>query len=204
VKGTNMFSQNDEEKHIVNFFKGKIDNGRFLDIGAYDGKAFSNTHRLALNGWSGVCFEPSESVFPQLEKLYADRDDVICDQRAVGGHDKEETFYDSCGDAISSFNTQHVEKWKKNWNSKFKETTVKVISFDTLFDKYGTNFDFINIDVEAANFKLFSRMDWTRLDQCKLFCIEHDRFDMQIANQLRQYGFHKILRNAENVILGRS
>jgi len=62
MKGTNMFSQNDEEKHIVRFFRDKIDKGSFLDIGAYNGKAFSNTHRLALNGWSGVCLEPSPSV----------------------------------------------------------------------------------------------------------------------------------------------
>ena len=203
MKGTNMFSQNDEEKHIVNFFKGKVARGNFLDIGAYNGKAFSNTHRLALNGWSGVCFEPSQSVFPALEKLYKDREDIICDDRAIGGHNKEETFYDSCGDAISSFNMSHVAKWKKNWNSDFKETTVNVITFDTLFSDYGTNFHFINIDVEATNFKLFNRLDFNKLDTCKLFCIEHDRHDRDIEASLKKFGFRRILKNNENVILGR-
>lgn len=203
MKVTNMFSQNDEEKHIVKFFEGKIDNGHFLDIGAYDGKAFSNTHRLALNGWSGVCFEPSTSVFPALEKRYKDRGDIVCDKRAIGVENKERVFYDSNGDAISSFDTNHVAKWKKNWNSKFKEIKVNVITFNKLFEEYGTDFDFINIDVEATNYGLFKQLDFKNLKSCKLFCIEHDRHDREIERDLRSFGFKRILQNPENIILGR-
>ena len=198
-----MFSQNDEERHIVNFFQGKIDKGSFLDIGAYNGKAFSNTHRLALNGWSGVCFEPSPSVFPQLEKLYDDREDVKCDPRAIGTERTQATFFDSNGDAISSFDKTHVEKWKKNWGSKFNKVRVDVITFNDVFDEYGYDFDFINVDVEATNYKLFKAMDFTRLNKCKLFCIEHDRKDREIESQLKPLGFTRVLRNPENIILGR-
>lgn len=204
MKGTDMFSQNDEEKYIINFFNGKIDKGNFLDIGAYNGKAFSNTHRLALNGWGGVCFEPSESVFPALEKLYKDRDDIACDKRAIGVENKESVFYDSNGDAISSFDTKHVEKWKKNWNSKFKEIKVNVITFNKLFEEYGADFDFINIDVEATNYGLFKQLDFNKLNKCKLFCIEHDKHDIEIERDLKKFGFRKILKNPENIILGRN
>jgi len=203
MKGTNMFSQNNEEHHIVKFFKGKIDNGTFLDIGAYNGKAFSNTHRLALDGWGGVCFEPSQSVFPALEKLYIDRDDIKCDDRAIGTENKEEVFYDSQGDAISSFDTAHVAKWKKNWKSKFTETKVQMITFGKMFEEYGTNFDFINIDVEATNYQLFKKMNFKILDKCKLFCIEHDKNDRRIERELQKFGFKTLLRNPENIILGR-
>lgn len=198
-----MFSQNDEERHIVNFFKGKIDKGRFLDIGAYNGKAFSNTHRLALNGWGGVCFEPSISVFPKLEKLYADRDDIVCDSRAVDTKNGRATFYDSSGDAISSFDTAHVAKWTKNWNSKFKPVEVDIIGLDNLFEEYGTDFDFINIDVESTNYKLFRKLNFNILDKCTLFCIEHDKHDVDIEKSLKPFGFRKILKNPENIILGR-
>ena len=58
------FSQSDEEKYIVEYFNGKT--GRFLDIGAYDGKAFSNTYKLGLLGWSGVLVEPAPKVFHSL------------------------------------------------------------------------------------------------------------------------------------------
>jgi len=198
-----MFSQNDEEKHIVRFFRDKIDKGSFLDIGAYNGKAFSNTHRLALNGWSGVCLEPSPSVFPALEKLYKDRDDVVCDPRAIGLQKETATFFDSKGDAISSFNKKHVEKWKKNWGSEFKKVRVEVITFGDLFEEYGYDFDFINVDVEATNYQLFQSIDFNILDRCKLFCIEHDKKNKEIENKLKPFGFRRILQNPENIILGR-
>ena len=196
-----MFSQNDEESYIVKFFGDKA--GNFLDIGAYDGKAFSNTHRLALNGWGGVCFEPSVSVFPQLETLYKDRDDVVCDKRAIGSKRGKAIFYDSSGDAISSFDTAHVKKWEKNWNSKFKQVEVDVIPFSDILDEYGSDFDFINIDVESTNYEIFKLLDFKKLNKCKLFCIEHDRRDREIERTLKQFGFRQILRNPENIILGR-
>jgi len=203
MKGTNMFSQNDEEKHIVNFFKGKIDKGRFLEIGAYHPAKFSNTRRLVLNGWTGVYFEPSISLHHAFDHFYGDRDDIILDKRAVGEKNAQVTFYDSCGDAISSFNKKHCDKWKKNWGSKFKEITVEMITFATLFEEYGRDFDFINIDVEATNYQLFQCMNFKNLPRCKLFCIEHDKKNKEIENKLKPFGFRRILQNPENIILGR-
>lgn len=204
MKGTNMFSQNDEEKYIVKFFSEKIDNGRFLEIGAYHPSKFSNTRRLVLNGWSGVYFEPSVSVHHHFEKAYADRDDIILDKRAIGEKDEKGVmFYDSQGDAISSFDIIHKKKWEKNWGSKFKETKVDMITFSTLFEEYGRDFDFINIDVEATNYQLFKAMNFKNLPKCKLFCIEHDKHDRDIEREMKKFGFRKILKNNENIILGR-
>ena len=50
-----MYSQNNEEEIILNFFKEK--KGIFLDLGAYDGIGLSNTRALAEKGWKGVCVE---------------------------------------------------------------------------------------------------------------------------------------------------
>ena len=47
-----MYSQNNEEEIIVaEFERMGVTTGRFLEIGAYDGKGFSNTFRLAQLGW---------------------------------------------------------------------------------------------------------------------------------------------------------
>jgi len=69
-----MFSQRDEETYILEHFKGST--GTFLDLGAYDGVMFSNTRQLALNGWCGVCVEPSPTVLPKLLELYKDSDKI--------------------------------------------------------------------------------------------------------------------------------
>ena len=42
-----MYSQSDEESFILSFFEGGYKGGRFLDIGAHNGRTGSNTLRLA-------------------------------------------------------------------------------------------------------------------------------------------------------------
>src|SRR5215831_11331598 len=48
----------------------------YVDIGASDGLAMSNTARLALNGWRGVCFEYDPKRFAVLADAYAELDGV--------------------------------------------------------------------------------------------------------------------------------
>jgi hypothetical protein len=58
-----MFSQNNEEQVILNYFRDQAPASlHFLDIGANDGLNFSNIRQLALNGWNGACLEPSKSI----------------------------------------------------------------------------------------------------------------------------------------------
>ena len=49
-----------------NFFKNKI-NGFFVDIGAHDGKTFSNSLFFEGLGWNGVCVEPNPKIFKSLK-----------------------------------------------------------------------------------------------------------------------------------------
>ena len=53
------FSQFEEDIFIFDLFKKKnINNGLFVEFGAWDGEKFSNTCNLRKNyGWEGVLFE---------------------------------------------------------------------------------------------------------------------------------------------------
>jgi hypothetical protein len=65
------YSQNDEER-VIN---GVLDDaGDFLDVGAFDGKLFSNTLKLYERGWGGVLVEPSPKAFDGLQR---DRKSVV-------------------------------------------------------------------------------------------------------------------------------
>ena len=72
-----MYTQRDEEPFILKHFELMKSPGRFLDIGAFNGETFSTTRQLALNGWSGVCVEPSQIPFRDLNKRYDSNDSVI-------------------------------------------------------------------------------------------------------------------------------
>ena len=103
-----MYSQTDEEEHIVKYFEGVT--GKFLDIGAYNGVTFSNTRRLAELGWSGTCVEPSIKPFWDLMNLYRENEKIVICNCVISDSDKLHFFFDGGGDAISSFDQSLCER----------------------------------------------------------------------------------------------
>lgn len=195
------YSQNDEEKWIVDFFAGRV--GRFIDIGAYDGKTFSNVRALLDLGWSGILIEPAPSVIPALcmnVECYGDRANVMtC---AVGSTDGNVRFFDEAG-AVATTSEQHMKKW--SGKTTFRECEVLQVTPNTLLDLVGDKgIDFINIDVEGANIDIARLMPWHRLmPTLSIIVIEHDRHQAEIIEMLSGFGFTKLHENRENLILVR-
>lgn len=200
-----MYSQNNEEEVIVNeFTRLGITTGRFLEIGAWDGKGFSNTFRLSELGWSGVCIEPSPTVFPGLIKNHAGNDKITLVNAAVtAGPPKLVEWYDSGGDAISTTNVAHKDKWEKGWNTKFSKFWVFVMPMSVIFDQFGFDFEFINIDVESTNMEMFRALPWAALKQTKMICVEHDNNHNAMAQIAAANGFSVLHVNGENLIFSR-
>ena len=70
-KSINQIDINGQEKQpiLVNekIFKNKINNGFFVEAGAYDGEAFSNTLFFELKkNWTGLLVEPNPDAFEML------------------------------------------------------------------------------------------------------------------------------------------
>lgn len=196
-----MYSQHDEEKYITEYFKNK--KGNFLDIGAYDGKTFSNVLKLIQSGWGGVLIEPSPSVIPLLKKRHGNKKNIKILEYAVGLETKEVKFYDSKGDAVSSCNKQHKIKWEKGSKVKFKEVTVSMLSLDDLFKKIDFDFDFINIDIEGNSVEVFENMPFKKLINVKMFCVEYDDELQKVTEIGRENGFESIYAKNGNIILVR-
>ena len=63
----NRYSQNGEDGIITKLLStAQIENGFFVELGAWDGKRWSNTYRLYENGWSGCLIEENKDRFRQL------------------------------------------------------------------------------------------------------------------------------------------
>lgn len=198
------YSQNNEEEVIVSLCeKSGITQGRFLDIGAFDGKAFSNTLRLAELGWAGVCVEPSPTVFPGLLKLHGDNPNIILINAAIGFTAYLTEFYDSGGDAISTTSVSHRDKWQKGYNVAYKKFFVYTLPLNELFSRFGFSFEFINIDVESTNLELFEALPFSFLTSTKIICVEHDNNIDRLCQVGAVYGFQPVHTNGENLILSR-
>jgi FkbM family methyltransferase len=191
-----VYSQNQEEKKIVNYFAGR--EGRFLDVGAYDGKLFSNSLRLVELGWSGVCVEPSPEPFRLLYLLHKDNPIIQLENSAVCPSDGVVDFYDTSGDAVSTTDHTHKHKWEKGSKIKFKPIQVKSISPKTLLGKYGNVYDFVNIDTEGTNLETLRGLVGAGL-RFELLCIEHDNKHPEIVAMFP--GCQPIEVNPENLII---
>lgn len=196
-------SQNNEEQIILEFFGDKAD-GHLLEIGAFDGATFSNTLALIERGWSGVCVEPSPGPLLGLLKRHGDNPKVKIVQAAITAEQESPTvFYDSGGDAISTFSHLHRARWESS-GSKFKPFHVFPVTVDQLFDTFGYDFDFISLDVEGTNWALFNALPFAQLKKLRLICVEYDLHSARMLELIEPYGFKQIAVNGENLILGRS
>jgi FkbM family methyltransferase len=185
-----------------------------LDIGAYDGKTFSNSLALLEKGWSGVLVEPSPSVFLKLmENTKGHKVDLVNCAITPYQEDELRKFFDSNGDALSSFVPEHVDKWVKGYNCKFTPYYIMTCGIQELCSKFATpencghyDFQFLNLDVEGLNVELiqtFERRLMSYMSNLKLICVEHDSNQVLIEELFRPHGFRKIMINGENLLLGR-
>lgn len=206
------YSQNSEDTIIINFFNNKYGHdfkGVLLDLGANDGRTFSNALRLIQKGWAGVLVEASKQSFAQLEKEHAGNDAVQCINIGVADRVGTLVFHESGehigkGDhsLVSTFDARELQRW--GTNQKFTKTTIDVVDYSTLMEmsRY-KSFDFITMDIEGMETAVLPDMDLTDV---KCLCIEYNmkgdllRYYTQIANK---FGLNEFQRNNENVIFVR-
>lgn len=195
-----MYSQSDEEKHILDYFGDTV--GRFYDIGAYDGKTFSNTLALLERGWSGVMVEPSPAAMIGLlanTAPHADRVSLV--NAAVTVERGLSVFHDFNGDAVSTLNDGHKQLWEGKANMTSRQFVVQTLPLAELLAAFGPA-EFINLDVEGTNWELFTRLPFT-WPELKLICVEYDRRAAEMTCQAAEFGFRAIHRTNENVLLAR-
>jgi len=193
------YSQRNEEQHILSYFP--TNKGTFLDVGAYNPFKFSTTRALYERGWKGAFIEPSDACRKSLTDEYEKDKEIEIYDVCLGAKTQNVKFWDSNGDALSSTDPHHVQKWTKNYGSKFTEKTVNMISVEqfmgiTRFE----HFNFINIDVENDSLavEILKSFD---LSDTQMVCIE-------VSNLLRPAvlqwtGWRNIYESPENIIVAR-
>lgn len=196
-----MYSQNNEEVFITNYFNNSI--GKFIEIGGYDPFKFSNVRKLYELGWNGVIVEPSPACFTRLNNEYGDDPRITLCKYAIGASNETRKFYDASGDAIGTLDVSHMNKWKKNDKIKYSEIDVKCVAMTDFIHEHGSDCIFLNIDVEGINYELFCLLPDSILENIKLICIEHDGRYEEMRKRLTQYGFKDIHLNSENLIMGK-
>ncbi len=197
-----MYSQNLEQQYIVNYFAQNTSGGsrKFLEIGAYDAFKFSNTRALFETGFNGIMVEPSPACFARLKEVYGNEMRIHLINAAIAENDGVVTFYEAGGDAIGTTDPDHKLKWERGANVQYKQITVPAMSMQRLMSQFGMDIDFLSLDTEGTNFKLFNLLPNYFLHRLKCICIEHDGKNQEIMAKLNSYGFRQIYLNNENLV----
>jgi FkbM family methyltransferase len=197
-----MYSQNNEEQVILDYFGNKI--GNLLDIGANDGITLSNSRKLIELGWSGDLIEPSPNAFAKLKKLYSRKKKVVTHNIALCDVSGKMKFYESGThlnngdtDLLSTLSLTDKQKWEST--TEYTETEVNALTWNDF--QTGKLYDFINIDAEGYDLIILKQLDLFDLG-CSCLCIEHNgKILNQILEEVKKYNMRIISQNMENVIL---
>jgi FkbM family methyltransferase len=203
-----MFSQNQEEEEILEYFGDHV--GTFLDIGCNDCKTFSNTHALALRGWSGVLIDPSPRAIEKCKALYEGRKDIFIYPWAISKQFKNngtELLFESSsllgkGDIglVSTFHKHEMDRFKHV--VQYEPVEVKTYKWKTAYNRLPIKkFDCISIDVESDELNILPDMDLT---DTKVIILEWNSIpNTKLHFEKYLDGFKLLYTSAENVLYGR-
>jgi FkbM family methyltransferase len=199
-----MYSQNQEEKYILDYFKSF--KGNLLDIGANDGFTFSNSRALMERGWRGDLIEPSKLAFQKLADLYANNNNATLWNLAVTLENGPIEFYESGPligkndiSLVSTAKVTELARWK---NIEFNPTTVQSITIETLFQyAHNPKWDFITIDIEGLDYDILKEIDLT---YTKLVCVEHNGIEVEkYIDYCEEFGMKLIYQSGENILMAK-
>lgn len=138
-----------------------LEDGFFVEIGAYDGESFSNTSCLADIGWKGLYIEPVEEHMVKCKQRHSNNS-VNFEQVAIGSASKEVNI--NLADGLSTIDDLTHLAHKKLFNfQKDIQETVRQERLETIFSKYNVlkNFDLLVVDVEGHEHEVFNSFDLT-------------------------------------------
>jgi FkbM family methyltransferase len=148
------------------YFRGKK-SGFYLDIGAHDGRTYSNSFVFEQLGWRGACVEPLPDVFKQL------RQNRRCDcyQAALAGRSEPEApFVHARGvDTLSGLESDMAaghEDWIRREGGLPERIRVRAMTFPELMAHYPLvrTIDFLSLDVEGAEISILKTIDFEKYD----------------------------------------
>ena len=200
------YSQKGEDL-IVDRLLGFKKNGFYVDVGANNPTACSNTNRFYLRGWRGINIEPNRRNL-NLFKKARPKDTNLC--TGIGAKKSKMIFYDFQEGALSTFSKEEAEKNIKMGKRMIGKQKVPIEKLSTILEKYakGKSIDFMSVDTEGFDMEVLKSNDWKRF-QPSTICIEtaergyKEDHAQEFLDYLKPFGYKIAARTRLNTIYER-
>lgn len=190
-------SQLGQDLEVLKFYNNKP-SGFFVEIGASDGIALSNTFLLENNfGWRGICVEPIPAKFGLLCK---NRPNSMCYQEAVYNETGKQVVFDICNQAdMLSGISDSIDCHKTIVNQNKTQIIVNTISLTDLLDKSNspTFIEYLSLDTEGSELEILKSVDFKKYT-FGLIDVEHNYVEPRrshIKELLTSNGYHYVREN---------
>lgn len=171
--------------------------GYAADVGAYDGRALSNTELLELQGWTVLCIEPQ----PELETVLKARRNLV-EMCACGSQNLDDQPFYVHTNAPPSYSalapTWDEWLWKPVPEDVWDPVPVQVRTLNTLLEKHQfPRLDALSIDVEGAELDVLKGIDLERW-RPKAIIAESWRQIGPVVPYLAERGYRYVTRRNPN------
>lgn len=153
-----MYSQFGEDEYLVKHFFANKSSGTYLEIGAMDGRTFSNTLLLSERGWKGVLIEANPDM---AAKLCKNRPTDRCFNYAVAKHRGTLLFSTANHEACGAVDEVISPEMREKRHRSCKKINVSCAPLRDIIDASSyPSIDFWSLDVEGSELECLETFDW--------------------------------------------
>jgi FkbM family methyltransferase len=159
---TPAFSQAGEDMILANIFR-KIENGTYVDIGAFHPLRGSNTHYFyRFKGWTGINIEPNPEGFRAFQAIRTKDTNLN-----MGVSSKTGKLHYYMVDSLPEMNTFSLEFLQSNGLESYISRTLEVQTYplSTILDQHlpaGKSIDILSVDVEGFDLEVLQSNNWQK------------------------------------------
>ena len=175
-----------------------IAEGFYVDVGCYHPLHLNNTYLLYKKKWNGINIDISEFSIKLFNYLRPDDTNI---NSAVSSSEKEIYFYYQ--KKLSQLSTIKKEISKQRMQGNIKEKKIKSYKLNSILNdsKFkNKRIDFLNIDIEGADFDALKSLDFN-IYSPRIICIEiidENILKSEIYNFLKNLNYKKIWSSKSN------
>jgi FkbM family methyltransferase len=190
-EGGLSYSQRGEDRAIefyLEVYLGKkmrgridhLDSGFYVDVGCYDPVHLSNTFTLYKKGWHGINIDANRDV---IDLFCERRPRDINVQAALSDERERIKFYEFANRGLSSFDEEHVEKWKER-NQVVDEYELETIPLTEVLSEHNApeQFDLLDVDVEGFDLRVLRSLDLNQYRPRLILVEVHDTSATEIQD----------------------
>ncbi len=148
----------------------KIDQVRYLDIGAHHPTYLSNTYLFYENGANGVCVEPDPSLFSEFPKKRPRDVHLNC---GVGIQSGKADFYVMSTSTLNTFSKDEAERYQSYGHQRIlKVIPMAVHTVNEIIEQHFEKCpNLVSLDVEGLDYAIMQHFDFSKY-RPEVFCLE--------------------------------